>query len=843
MRINRFFHIHRLLLFCLLGSIFCLSAKAQEGKLSGSVKDSSNHLLAGTSINVVGKTVGTVTDDNGRFTLTIPAGQPIKIVFTYTGLQPDTILVNLKPGEKKEVNIQLKGRISLLPAFTYSDRSLSDVNVIKVNPKVIQMIPTPNQSVEDIIKTLPGVNSNNELSSTYSVRGGNYDENLIYVNDIEIYRPFLVRSGQQEGLSFTNSDMVDNISFSAGGFDAKYGDKMSSVLDVKYRRPTKLAGSVSASLLGAAVEFENISPNKKFTYMAGIRYKSNQYLLNTFETEGEYKPSFTDIQVLTTYSFSKKFEVEVFADYAYNLYSLIPETRETNFGTVTDAKRFTVFFEGQEADRYETVTGAVTLNFKPKENLKFKFISSAYKSREEERFDILGQYFLDQLESDFGKADFGDVAFNLGVGSFLSHARNKLNATVVTNELKGDVIRKHGLLQWGLRAQQEDITDKLNEWNYLDSAGYSIPSTRDSANPQILLNDVVRNRINLNSNRYSGFLQHTWDLSDSLHLILTAGIRFQYWDLNGQSLYSPRASVTYKPKWKRNMSFRAAAGYYYQPPFYRELRDMQGQIHEDVFAQKSIHFVVGHDMQFLGLGREFKLTTEVYYKILEDLNPYKIDNLRIRYLAENNAKGYARGIDLRLFGEFVPGTESWASLSYLKTEEDLSNDYYNIYLNSDGDTIIPGYTFNNVAVDSIRKEPGYIPRPTDQRISFSLFFQDYLPKSPTFKMNLSLHFSTPLPFGPPGPDRYKDIFRSTNYRRVDIGFSKQLIGEGVVNKPTGKFLGGFESVWISFEVFNLLDVSNVSSYLWVTDVSNARKYAIPNYLTGRQANLRLTAKF
>ena len=291
------------------------------------------------------------------------------------------------------------------------------------------------------------------------------------------------------------------------------------------------------------------------------------------------------------------------------------------------------------------------------------------------------------------------------------------------------------------------------------------------------------------------------------------------------------------------MSFRAAAGVYYQPPFYREMRDMQGNIHTDVMAQKSVHFVLGNDMQFLALGREFKLTTEVYYKILDDLNPYKIDNLRIRYLANNNAHGFARGIDLRLFGEFVPGTESWASLSYMKTEEDLTDDYYYVYLNSEGDTIIPGFTFNNVAVDSIRNEPGFIPRPTDQRITFSLFFQDYLPKSPTFKMNLSLHFSTALPFGPPGPDRYKDIFRSTNYRRVDIGFSKQLIGEGVVNKPTGKFLGGFESVWISLEVFNLLDVSNVSSYLWITDVSNARKYAIPNYLTGRQVNLRLTAKF
>lgn len=829
--------------FFLFFFFLTIASSAQDARLYGVIKDSSGRVLPGTSVAILNQQGGSVTNDNGRYELRVPSEQSLQIIFSFTGLKPDTVLLNLKKKEQKELNITLKGRTTILPEFTIQEKSLKDYNITKINPKIVQVLPTPNQSVEDIIKTLPGVSSKNELSSTYSVRGGNYDENLVYVNDIEVYRPMLVRSGQQEGLSIINSDMVDNISFSAGGFDAKYGDKMSSVLDVDYHKPTRFAGSVSASLLGASLELENISKNKKFTYMGGLRYKSNQYLLNTFDTKGEYRPSFTDIQLLSTYEFSKKFSVEVFADYAHNIYSLIPENRETNFGTITDAKRFTVYFEGQEADRYETATGAVTFHFNPSDKLHFKLINSAYTSQEEERFDILGQYFLDQLESDFGEDDFGDVAFNLGVGSFLGHARNKLNLTVAGSELKGEYISKQQLLQWGIRYQHEDIDDKLDEWNYLDSAGFSIPSTRDSLNPQILLNNVVKSKIALESNRYSGYIQNSWDLSETANMIVTAGVRFQYWDLNEQSLFSPRVSMSYNPKWKTNMAFRAAAGYYYQPPFYRDLRNSAGQINSNVQAQKSIHFVLGNDYQFLALGREFKLTTEAYYKILDDLNPYKINNLQIRYLAKNNAKGYARGIDLRLFGEFVPGTESWASLSYLKTEEDLNDDDFYTYLNSDGEVIIPGYTYNNIPVDSTLNSPGYIPRPSDQRVSFSLFFQDYLPKSPTFKMYLSLHFSTGLPYGPPGDDRYKDVLRSTNYRRVDIGFSKQLIGEDVPNKPSSKVLRKMESMWLSLEVYNLLAVSNVSSYIWITDVSTARKYSVPNYLTGRQLNLKLSLKF
>jgi len=830
--------------FLLLSLLFFAGKiSAQTGTVSGTVRDSLNKPLFGVAVSVFGKPIGTTSDEKGNYSLTVPSGQELKIIFSFTGLSRDSVMVNLKENETLQVNKKLSGKSRQLGEVTIEDQSLKNSNITRIDPKVISVLPTINRSVEDILKTLPGVSSANELSSTYSVRGGNYDENLVYVNDVEIYRPLLVRSGQQEGLSFINPDMVETINFSAGGFDAIYGDKMSSVLDVKYRKPKRFGFAVSGSLLGASLEMEDISKNKKWTAIGGIRYKSNAYLLNTFETQGEYNPNFIDAQLLTTYEASKKFSIEVLGNYARNIYNLTPESRETNFGTITDAKRFTVFFEGREADRYETFTGAVTGIYKPTEKLKLKLIGSGYHSDEQENFDILGQYFLDQLEADLGKEDFGNVLFNLGVGSFLNHARNRLKASVYNGEHKGELVGKKSLLQWGIKAQHEEIDDKLNEWYYLDSAGYSIPSYRDPANPQIILNDVVNAKNTMSSNRLMGYLQDTWQLADTGKLVLTAGVRANYWDMNEQLVISPRMSLVYKAKRWKQLSLKFSAGYYYQPPFYRELRDLQGVVHPELLAQQSIHLVLGSDYYFLALGREFKLTSELFYKFLDDLIPYKIDNLRIRYLAKNNSSGYARGMDFRLYGDFVPGIDSWASLSFLQTQEDLNDDYYYIRVNAEGDTIISGFTYDQVAVDSHRVEPGYIPRPTDQIVNFGLFFQDYFKKWPTWKMQLVLLFGSKLPFGPPGPDRYKDVLRMPTYRRVDIGFSKQIIGEDVKRPPKIKLLRKFEAIWISLEVFNLLQVSNVSSYIWITDVSNDRRYAVPNYLTGRQLNLRLNFKF
>jgi hypothetical protein len=811
--------------------------------LSGKVSDSNNQPVFGATVGILGQPIGTTTGENGKYRLEVPSGVRLTLVYYFTGLRSDTLNLQLSSKEERIVNRTLQGQIYQMKDVTIEERSLRNSNVQSLDPKSISVLPTPNQSVEDLLKTLPGVSSSNELSSQYSVRGGNFDENLVYINDVEIYRPLLVRSGQQEGISIIHPDMVSAINFSAGGFDAKYGDKLSSVLDIRYKRPEQFAGSAYASLLGGGLELENCSKNKKWYYMAGVRQKSNQYLLNSLETKGEYRPSFTDVQVLSGYDFTSQLNIEVFGNFARNRYNLIPENRETNFGTINDAKRFTVYFEGQEADRYQTYTGATSLTYHPSQKLKLKFIASAYSTREEENFDILGQYFLDQLETDLGKANFGNVAFNLGVGSFLSHARNKLQAQVFSASHKGEYISKKGLLVWGIGAQRESFDDKMHEWNYNDSAGFSIPSTRDSLHPLITLNDVILARNSLNTARYSGYVQETRQLGADNKFTLTTGIRSLYYTYNNQWMFSPRGAINFHPNWKHSTNFRASGGLYYQAPFYRELRGLDGTLYPDIQSQKSVHLVLGSDYSFHMLGRNFKLTSEVYYKFLENLIPYKIDNLRIRYLPNYQSTGYSTGIDLRLFGEFVKGTESWASLSVMKTEEDVIGDYYYKNYNAAGELIIPGYTYDTQVKTSVKVEPGYIPRPADQRVTFSMFFQDYLPKSPTYKMSLFLAFGTGLPFGPPGPNRYTDIYRAPPYRRVDISFSKQLIGEDVKKKPHGKVFRDIESLWIGLEVFNLLQVSNVASYTWVTDVSNARRYAVPNYLTSRQLNLRVNVKF
>ncbi|MBL0098466.1 MAG: TonB-dependent receptor [Bacteroidetes bacterium] len=528
-----------------------------------------------------------------------------------------------------------------------------------------------------------------------------------------------------------------------------------------------------------------------------------------------------------------------------NQFNVIPSSRQTEFGSINEALRFTVFFDGQEIDEFLTSTGALSINHQVNDSLKLKFIVSSFFSREREFFDVLGQYFLDELERDLGSDDFGDVAFNRGVGAFLDHARNELDAFVSNASHIGTYRVRNHQWQWGLKAQQEKINDQLDEWQYRDSADYSIPHPPDDpgqpANPdlQIVLNGVVKNKISLSSNRFSGYLQNTWTLDRT---IFTIGIRGTYWDLNEELNISPRASVSFRPKWNKRLAFRAATGIYYQPPFYRELRNLEGQINKDIESQQSIHFVLGSDYQFLAWGREFKLTSEVYYKKMNNLIPYKLDNTRIRYLAKNNADGYATGLDLRVNGEFVSGIESWVSLGYLKTEENLNDDDYYRYFNSDGKEIVPGYTFNTIVTDSLKVVPGNIPRPTDQRVTFSMLFQDYLPKFPNVRMHLNLIFGTGLPFGPPGKDRYKDFLRGPSYRRVDIGFSKIAIDEDQENKSRLPVVRNLKSLIFSLEVFNLLQVSNTISYTWITDVSG-RQYGIPNYLTSRLLNFKVQAKF
>jgi len=829
--------------------LFAVAANAQRtGTVYGVVTNPAGQPLPSVNVAILGEPGGTATDDRGAYTLNVPADAEVTVAFSYIGFTLQRITVRLRDGERRELNRQMVPGEQTLPVVEVSDQTSRETGVMRINPRNIELIPTTSGNFEDVIKTLPGVTMPSELSSQYFVRGGNYDENLVYVNDFEVYRPQLVRSGQQEGLSFINPEMVKDVRFSAGGFESVYGDKMSSVLDVTYRKPDGFHGSVFGSLLGAGVHLEGNTPDKKLSYLTGLRYKSNQYLLNSLETKGEYKPSFLDFQANLKYAFSDRTSLSFLGNYARNKYRVVPANRETEFGTINEALRLTIYFEGQEVDRYESGMGGISLTHFLNDSLKVMVLASAYRATESETFDILGQYYLDELERDLGSDQFGESLVSRGVGSFLDHARNRLALDVYNIEHKGAWYLRAGQLQWGVRYQHESIDDRLNEWKYVDSAGYSLPHPRDQVGQpgpypqQIELQNVLKTRIDLTNSRVQGYANYRRTFGEDQRVSLSAGWRVHHAALNGETVTGPRVLVSYAPPWRKNLVFRAAGGYYYQPPFYRELRGLDGTINRDLKAQRSIHAVVGSDYQFLAFGREFKFVSELYFKKLDNLVPYKVENLRIRYFADNRAKGYAAGADFRINGEFVPGTESWISMSVLKTEEDLVDDYYYDYYNGSGEKIYPGYTTDNVAVDSIRREPGYIPRPTDQRFTFSMFFQDYIPKFPSYKMHMTLVFGTGLPFGPPGDERYRDIYRVPYYRRVDIGFSKTFIDEDNPRKHRLKWANHIRSLWLSIEVFNLLQVNNTISYLWVADISN-RYYAVPNYLSARTVNVRLSMKF
>lgn len=832
-----------LLLILFLG--FYLPGQSQTfAKIYGKVTDERNNAIEMANIAVSGYPGGVTSGKDGAYELRVPAMKPLIIIYSFVGYESDTLHITLDANINFRANKVLKQTAMLLPYLVVEDKALRNTNLSRIDPHTAAMIPSASAGIESLVKTMPGVVSNNELSSQYSVRGGNYDENLVYVNDIEIYRPFLMRSGQQEGLSFLNSDLVSSVLFSAGGFDAKYGDKMSSVLDIRYRKPSEFAGSASASLLGATGHIEGVSKNNRFTYLAGVRYKSNQYLLNSLETKGDYKPRYFDIQSLLTYNVSRKVEVSFLGYIARNDYTLIPQSRETNFGTMYDALRLKVYFDGREADNYRSYLGATTVTYKPTEHLNIKWIVSGYRSQENESFDILGQYWIQLLEN---APDSIEVVENKGVGSYLTHARNELNMDVFNIENRYTLIHDNSNTQWGVKYQHEIIRDQIDEWMLVDSAGFSTPYSPGIPGMAGNLTDLrlyscLKTSADITSNRYTGFIQNTRDLDgDSTKLTLTTGLRFSYWDYNRQFLVSPRATISFKPNWQRDILFRFSTGYYFQPPFYRELRNLEGQVNPEVRAQKSIHLVLGSDLNFQAWDRPFKFVTEVYYKILKDLIPYEVENVRIRYLGYNDSKGYAAGIDMKVNGEFVKGVESWASLSIMRTEEDLYDDYYYEYYNQSGEKIIAGITTDQTVTDSVKVEPGYIPRPTDQRVTFGLFFQDFLPMNPTYKMNLGLYFGTGLTTGAPNTPLYKHVFRMPAYRRVDIGFAKQIIGREA-GQSSRKFFGNIKNMWVTAEILNLLQINNTISYMWVRDF-DGNQYGVPNYLTSRQINIKLSVEF
>ena len=848
----------RIIPFFISFFISAISFAQSFGTLTGTVKDSSGRNLDNITVVVEeDQKYNTSTDASGHFTLKVPADKKITIVFSSLNTVPYRGRISVKPNETISINQTVSLKMNVKQDVNIiGDRKDNVVSTVDIKNQ--QMIASVNESFESNLQFQGlGVSKNNELSSSYSVRGGNFDENLVYVNDFEVYRPYLIRSGQQEGLSFINGNMVSNVKFSSGGFQARYGDKMSSVLDVTYKRPKAFGGSFYASLLGVGGHLEGCDKKQRFTFIVGVRQRLSQYVLKSLDTKGEYSPNFLDVQGFFSYRVHPKLTIEYIANYSRNQFVFKPVTRETSFGLLTDVKKLTVYFDGQESDQYQTALNGLSFNYAPNENLLIKFLGSYYLNREKEAYDILGEYYLSQVESDLGKENFGKVLYSLGVGGLHDWARNTLNSDIYYGGTRGSWFKKGHNLQWGVDYKHEIINDKISEWNRLDSAGHSMPYSfnTDYTNPYVVGTDtyytavkneigydrVLRSNTNLNANRVSAFIQDTWKFGDTSKFTFNYGVRFQYCDVNKEPIITPRIQFSYKPKGKADIVVTASAGTYYQPPFYREMRDLNGNVNTSLRAQKSFHAVLGLNYAFKAWKRNFSFTTEAYYKYMWDLVPYKYDNVLIRYFGTNSSKGYAAGVDLRLNGELVEGAESWISLSLMHTAEDIIGDKYTAYYDSSGKQI--SYTTKNLSkiADTAVVYPGYIDRPTNQLVSFAMFFQDYIPKFKFIKVHLSMVFGTGLPTGPPGNDRYKDKLTLPPYRRVDIGFSGQLWNP-IWAKNKTIFNQGLKGVWISCEVFNIFGITNTVSYLWVRDINNTQ-YAVPNYLSSRRINAKLIVNF
>ena len=817
-------HIKLLLLFFIL---YSSALWAQKATVRGVILDVFDEPIP--SVNITFGNTGAISDLDGYYLIEITANENVQITYSHIGHKNVQATLNLSNNEDYELNPVMKTDIEQIATVVISGRENKRVEgITTLSPEAIRRMPSAISGVTSLLTSLPGINSNNELSTQYAVRGGNYDENLVYVNEIEVYRPFLIRSGQQEGLSFVNDDLTSSVDFSAGGFQAKFGDKLSSVLDITYRKPTEVQASLDASLLGVSVSAGDISDDGKFTGIVGLRYRDNSLFVNAKETQTNFKPTFLDAQTYLSYKFNNKLEIGFLGNVAINKYSYKPLTRQTNFGTLADPVALLVFYEGQEEDKYDTYFGALKATYVASQNYTAKFIGSIYQTQEQEYFDILAQYRLGEVDTSIGSENLGDVTFSEGIGSQLTHARNNLDALIVNLEHKGNATIGENEIEYGVKFTHEDIRDRVQEYEIIDSAGFSIrPPLVDFANLQpyepftseIVPYTNIRAQNDVQINRLSGYGQ--WSRRTTIgssDLWLNAGVRAHNWTVSGQDIqsttqtvFSPRGQVSLKPNWDRDMLFRLSGGIYHQPPFYRELRDSTGTVRPGVKAQKSIHIVLGNDYSFNLWDRPFTLNSEVYYKKLTNVNPYTLDNVRIRYRASNNAVAYAYGLDLRLAGEFVPGTESWISLGYLKTEENID-------------------------------DKGYIFRPTDQRLKIGMLFQDYVKVVPNLKGYLNLQYNTGLPGGSPSyADPYNFQERLPDYKRVDLGVSYVLI-DATRPKEVGVFKY-FKELTLGAEIFNIFDVQNSISNTFVRDVYTKVQYSIPNYLSPRVFNIRLTAKF
>ena len=791
----------------------------QKSYVKGIVLDINNIPVENVTIVSEANKKGTTSNVNGYYYLEIYSNEVTKITYSHVNYKTTSFKIELKKNEFFEFNPILNEKIEQIETIIINSNQRDKLKgITNIDPKTVRTIKGAQPGVENLLKTLPGVNISNELSTQYSVRGGNFDENLVYVNGIEVYRPFLIRSGQQEGLSFVNSNMIEKIKFSAGGFQAKYGDKMSSVLDIQYKNPLINSLESNFNLMGGNLTLKRVNKQANISNILGFRYRDNSLLVESKETSTNYKPKFIDFQNLLNINFSEKFSLELLSYISSNNYNYKPESRQTNFGTLDDPTALIVYYEGQEKDKYETIFGASKINFKFSEQINLSLIASIYQTNEKEYYDILAQYRLGEVNSNIGSQDLGDVEFTEGIGSQLNHARNNLKALIINLEHRGSYKHESDLLEWSVKYTQEDIKDRIVEWEVIDSTGYSIdPPFIESINDQpytpnegpIIPFQNIRKNNKTNTKRIQSFIQWSKNLEiGSSNIFTNFGIRLHGWSVNNNNFkykVSPRFQIGLKPNWEKDMIWKLSGGIYYQPPFYRELRDFDGNINLNVDAQKSFHLVASNEYSFKMWNRPFSLVSELYFKKITDVNAYNIDNVRIRYLANNNAKAFAYGLDLRLNGEFIPGTESWFSFGFLNTKENIEN-------------------------------IGYIPRPSDQRLKFGILFQDYIPSKPNFKMYLNLVYNTGVPGGAPSySSSYDYQNRLPDYKRVDLGISYQLIGDKKSNRNIKEFS-------IGLELFNIFNIQNSITNTWVRDVYSKRQYSIPNYLTPRLLNVSVDLK-
>jgi len=797
----------------LLFTLISLSIFAQRVTVSGTVTDQYGKTISNATVRQGNSSNGVYTNNSGKYNLKIPKGRPAKIIFSCIGYV--TIEQSVNYSTNTELNIILHEDANILDSVRIEGQRRQTNTFEKVEDIRSRTRFLPNASggaVESLISTFGGVSTTNELSSQYSVRGGNFDENIIYVNGMEIYRPLLVRSGQQEGLSFINPNMVQSVNFSTGGYGAEYGDKMSSVLDILYKTPTSFEAAVEGSLLGGSAYIGNSTG--RFSQMTGIRYKTNESLLSTTDTEAEYNPSFLDIQSYITFALSSKWNISFLGNVSNNLYKFTPESRETKFGTLSNVRNFKVYFNGWEKDKFLTYHGALSLKGNINDKLELGIMGAAFSSDEYERYDITGEYTLTENYDGSGNGKESGEEGLLGIGSYHEHARNKLDANIYTVSHFGSLRLDKHHLKWGLAFQKEDVKDKIKEWVMRDSAGYSLPHGGQTVN--VYANLKSDNKTN--TSRYSGYIQDTYRFNTGIGLfILNAGARVSYWSFNEEFLVSPRGSLAFIPEGADKFTFRLASGIYYQSPFYKEMQRITNiggnnimELNKNIKSQKSIHFLLGGDLYFKAVDRPFKFSTEAYYKKLSDLIPYTVNNVKIRYTGENQAKGYTMGLDMKLYGEFVEGVDSWISFSLMKTQQDI----------------------NGIKT----------PLPTDQRYILSAYFQDYMPGYERLRMVLIGSFSQGLPMTAPYEGLEKGYFRPPAYKRIDLGFSWQILGEDFAIRNRSSFCKAFKNVWLGLDLFNVFDINNTNTYYWISDAYN-NQYAVPNYLTGRQLNVKLIAEF